>query len=347
MPKSKLTPKENYLRLAKGEIPEYIPVFTMGAPGYMRPPSTITVGPSLLCPLHPPPTEACKKVDPWGVTLVSNEETNFAFLPEPNNFILEDITKWRDIIKKPAIPENIDWEMMAKKDIEASGLDRTQSAAMATINIMPFQQVIAYMGFNNGLMAIYEEPECFEELLNFLTDQVMPIVHATLDYYDPDIMYLLDDTAAEASPFISPDTYRTLLKPVYKRLLQPAIDRGVPIQYHNCGKCEVFTDDMIDLGIKIWDPAQVMNDLDAVKKKYGRDLAICGGYKWSPPSTWPVVYEEEIRQSARDTIDRFAPDGGFAFFAGALGRHGDKTIEQVNMWLADEAYHYGMDYYLK
>ena len=347
MQKSKLTPKENYLRLVKGEIPEYIPVYTMGSPGYIRAPVTKSIGSSILGPFQRKPLDNGKMIDQWGVTSVSNEETNFAFLPEPNNFILEDITKWRDVIKKPDIPEHIDWEMVSKHDIEKAEIDRTQSAAMASIHLMPFQQVMAFMGFTNGLMAIYEEPEYFEELINWLADIVLPIVQATVDYYDPDIMYLLDDTASEASPFISPDTYRKLLKPVYKRLTQPAVDRGIPIQYHNCGKCEAFTDDMLDLGIKIWDPVQTMNDLDAIKKKYGRDLAICGGYKWAPPSTWPIVNEEEIRQSVRDNIDRLAPGGGYAFFAAALGRHGDKTIEQVNHWLADEAYHYGMDYYIK
>ena len=33
MPTSKLTPKENFLRLTREEIPENIPIFTMGFPG--------------------------------------------------------------------------------------------------------------------------------------------------------------------------------------------------------------------------------------------------------------------------------------------------------------------------
>ena len=32
--KSKLTPKENYLRLTRGECPDWIPLYTMGFPGY-------------------------------------------------------------------------------------------------------------------------------------------------------------------------------------------------------------------------------------------------------------------------------------------------------------------------
>jgi uroporphyrinogen-III decarboxylase len=344
--KSTLTPKENYLRLTRGEIPEYVPIYTMGFPGYNNETACKIVGPSLFDETHITPAPQGRK-DIWGVNYIANEETNFACIPEPNNFILEDITKWPEVIKKPAMPDSINWEKLAKMDFERARIDRNKSAAMAVIGLMPFQQVIAFMGFNNGLMAIYEEPECFEELLNFMADVYMPVVQATVDYYKPDILYLLDDTAAEISPFISPETYRSIIKPVYKRLTQPAVDRGIPIQFHNCGKCQEFIDDMIEVGVKIWDPSQYMNDLDEIKKKYGRKIALAGGFRWVPPITWPEVSEEEIRQKVRDTIDRFAPEGGYAFMGGALGRYGDKTIEQVNKWISEEAYNYGRDYYLK
>jgi len=344
--KSKLSPKENYLRLTRGELPEYVPIFTMGFPGYNDEVACKIVGPSLFDETHITPAPSGRK-DIWGVNYVANEETNFACIPEPNNFILEDITKWSQVIKKPELPEHIDWEKLAKEDCRRAGLDRTRSAAMCTVGLMPFQQVIAFMGFNNGLMAIYEEPEAFEELINFMVDVYMPVVQATVDYYDPDILYLLDDTASAFSPFISPGLYRRILKPAYKRLLKPAVDRGIPIQYHNCGRCEDFVDDMIELGVKIWDPAQVMNNLQAIKEKYGKQIAIAGGFEWVPPSTWPEVSEEYVRNLVRACIDKYAPGGGFAFFGSALGRYGDATIPKVNAWISEEAYNYGRDYYLK
>ncbi|SHI00123.1 Uroporphyrinogen-III decarboxylase [Sporobacter termitidis DSM 10068] len=346
MAKSKLTPKENYLRLTRGELPEYIPVYTMGFPGYNNETAVKMLGPSLLDETHitPAPTG---RTDVWGVKYIANEETNFACIPEPNNFILEDVTKWRDVIKRPQLPEHIDWAQLARRDMEKAGIDRSQTAGMGVIGLMPFQQLIAFMGFTNGLMALFEEPECVKELLNFMVDVYMPVVQATVDYYAPDIVYLLDDTATNHNPFISTEMYRDILKPVYARLTKPAVERGIPVQFHNCGRCEDFIDDMLDFGVKIWDPAQQTNDLDGIRKKYAGKLALAGCYKWVPPSTWPDVNEAAIRQTVRDCVDRFAPGGGFAFSGAALGRYGDKTIAQVNRWIADEAYHYGRDYYLQ
>lgn len=346
MAKSKLSPGENYLRLTRGEMPEHVPMFTMSFPTFNGEIPCKIMGPSLLDETHITPAPQGRR-DVWGVNYIANQETNFACIPEPNNFILDDITKWHDVIKKPQIPDHIDWERLAKADMERVGLDRRESAAMGVIGLMPFQQVIAFMGFENGLMAFFEEPESVKELLNYMADVYVPIVQATVDYYKPDIMYLLDDTATNANPFLSPAMFREFLKPVYARLTKPCTERGIPVQFHNCGRCEDFMDDLYDIGTRIWDPAQVSNNLLGIKKKFGGKLAIAGGFNWVPPSTWPEVSEEYVRSLVRDCIDTYAPGGAFAFFGAALGKYGDTTIDQVNKWISEESFYYGRDYYIK
>ena len=340
--KSKLTPRENYLRFAHGELPDYIPVYSMGFPGYKESPCRI-VGPSLFDETHLAPAPSGRK-DIWGVNYIANAETNFACIPEPNNFLLDDVLKWRDVIKFPQLPEHIDWERLAAEDFKNADIDRSQSAVMASIGLMPFQQFIAFMGFSEGLMACAEEPDEVEELLNAMTDLYMPIVEATMDYYKPDLLYLLDDTAANHMPFVSPGFFKNVLKPVYTRLTKPAVERGIPVQFHNCGKCEAFIEDAMDFGVTIWDPAQTGNDLLAIKAKHGRKMGLAGCYTWIPSED---DTEESVRQGVRDCIDTYAKDGGFAFFGSLMARYGDNSLDAANEWIRDEAYNYGRDYYLK
>lgn len=337
-----LTPKENYMRLLRGETPEYVPIYTMIGPGWNGQTATAMCGPNIWGVDFRSPQGGR---DPWGVNYVANEETGFAALPEPNNFILNDITKWHEVIKPPGIPENIDWEAMAKKDLEKFNVDRTRTATMLPCEFSPFQQLMAFMGFNEGLCAMYEEPETVKELYNFITDFYMPIIEKSVEYYKPDIFYILDDSATKLNPFVSVEMYRDLLKPIYLRLSEPARDRGIPVQFHNCGRCEPYIDDMLDFGVKIMDPSQQGNDLLAVKEKYKGKLAIAGSWEWKVPSTWPEVDEEQVRQSVRDVIDRYAPGGGYAFGGGVLGRFGDETVKKVNGWVQEEAYNYCMNFY--
>lgn len=342
----KLTPKENFLRVLKGEIPESVPLHNMGVVGYNNEATIKLVGPSLFDETHlgsfPNGT-----VDIWGVRYIATESTGFGCIPEPGKIMLDvdDLDHWRDFIKVPELPENIDWEMMAKKDWEKARIDHNQSAAMAVIGVMPFQQLVSFMGFEGALMSFYEDPDAVKEILQCMVDLYLPICKATVQYYTMDCVYLLDDTASALNPFISKEMYQEFLLPVYKTLTKPFRDEGIPIQFHNCGRCEDFLDDMVDFGVKVWDPAQTMNDLRGIKQNYGRDLVLAGCFDWKPPTTWPVVDEEYVRNLVRTTVDTFAPGGAYMGRASALGVPGDTVIEQVNQWLSEEVFWYTRGYY--
>lgn len=338
-----LTPKENYMRLTRGECPEYVPIYTMMQIPGMPPVAASMFSPSILGAFRGPQGG----IDPWGVKYVTSESTNNGAIPEPNNFILDDITRWRDVLKKPDY-SHVDWEALAKKDLEMSGIDPTQTALVLNAQAGVFQELVAFMGFTEGLCAMYEEPEEVKAMFDFITDVYLETQNAFMDYYKPDIYYILDDSATQKNPFISLDMFREFLMPYYKKMAKPAIDRGIPIQFHNCGRCEDFLDDMVNVcGISIWNPAQTTNDLLAVKKKFGRKLAVVGGYDFVMPVTYPDVDEEYVRSSVREAIDRYAPGGGYGFCGGVPGRIDDPAVMKINMWIADEVETYGKDYYLR
>ncbi len=335
-----MTPKENYMAVMNGQIPQSVPYFNSGRPWPNGNEPTRGVNPQLFKDNSRGPNGG---KDAWGVNYVSNAETGYASIPEPNNFILDDITKWRDVIKAPEILD-VDWEAMAKADYEKAKIDRTQQAVYSGAGLQPFQQLIAFMGFSEGLCALYEEPEEVKELLNWMTDIYVPIIEKTLDYYKPDYFALTDDTASKYNPFFSLEMYQDIFLPIYRRLAQPALDRGLPLSFHNCGRCEDFVPDMVDLGVRLWDPAQIDNDLDAIKKKYQGKLALAGCWETVMFQDWPNTPREEIIESVHQTIDRFAPGGGYMFKAGVLQQAGDTLGAELQVFIRNEALKY-MDHY--
>lgn len=335
-----LTPKENYLRIINGEMPEWVPMFEMFGGEY-----TAMTGPMGLFANFRGPEGG---TDPWGVKYVTNEETGWAALPEPGNFILEDITKWHEVIKKPAVNfEDIDWELMSKRDIEAGKVDYENKVVSCGSSFSPFQDLMSFMGFSEGLLTYFTEPDSVHELYDFMCSYWEPFIAATVEWYKPHMYGIGDDSASKYAPFISPAMYHEFLYPYYKRIFKPAVDRGLPISFHNCGRCEDYIDDMIDLGVKQWDPAQRENDLVGIKEKYKGKLTIAGGWEFKVPLTWPEVDEEEVRQSVRDVIDELAPGGGFLFGGGVLGQAGDELVMKINGWVRDEGQKYGKTFYTK
>lgn len=338
--KMKLTPKENYLMLGRGEMPEYVPFYTMMGTEFKGEAPVKTLSPRVFPQNH----FQDGGYDMWGVRYKADENTG-ATLPEPNNFMLEDIADWEKVIKFPEMPD-FDYEMMYKKDLAASGIDRNQSATIAMCGLMPFQQIVAFMGFVEGLMALASDPDSVKDCLNAMVDFIEPVMYKTIEYYKPDIWYLVDDTATKHTPFFSLDTYRDIFVPIYRRLAKPAVDRGIPVQFHNCGKCEIFVEDMIDFGVKYWDPAQEMNDLLAIKEKYKGKICLVGCWDWDEkmPKNWPNNFDEEyIRQGVRDSIDKYGKDGGYSFSGGIPGK--DEFSMRANKIVREEAHYYGHRFY--
>jgi uroporphyrinogen-III decarboxylase len=210
-----------------------------------------------------------------------------------------------------------------------------------------FQNLMAFMGFNEGLCAMYEEPEEVKALMEYLCVFYTEIGRKCIDYYKPDIVGVTDDTAAWKNPFFSVDMYRALIKPYHVRQAALGLDRGLPIEMHDCGRCEDFIDDWRDFGVVLWNPAQLSNDLLAIKQKYGNSLVICGGWDIVGELADPYVTEETVRKSVFKAIDTYAPGGGYAFCGAYLGPADDDKTIRKNRWLQEAVDTYGRTFYKK
>jgi hypothetical protein len=336
-----LTPKENYLRLLNGDFPEWAPAMIFGQlPGIDEAPYTGSV----MASIANGDRGMGGGKDIWGVEWVPTTETGGAALPKPGNFILKDIRKWRDVIKAPSL-EGVDWEKVAKKDLEMMPTDRRVSA----LGFMPFigyyQTFMSFMGFNEGMCAMAEEPEEVQALLEYLSEYYLTICENLIDIYKPDTLGLCDDTAAERAPFISREMYRKFLLPLYDKHAKMARDRGIHVTMHNCGKSEGFFDDLVKIGVVSWDPVQLANDIHNVQAKFGRHLVLNGGWEGRGRLLEPDVTDEEIRQSVRTAFDAYAPNGGFVFLGVFMGALGDPVVAHKNEVVMTEAYHYGHQFY--
>ncbi|MBE6913499.1 MAG: veratrol--corrinoid protein metyltransferase [Ruminococcaceae bacterium] len=336
-----LKPKENYLKILNGEVPEWVPSYTL-----FPNPDDVRSCPNVLIEPTPLSEHRIRRggKDIWGVPYVGCDEAAGAILPEPNKFILEDITKWRDVIKAPDLSD-IDWEQLAKKDIERTGIDREYTAVAYNTHMGYFQLLMSFMGFTNGLTALCEEPEECKALLEYISDFYCDVIERSIDFYQPDIYTMMDDTAAWASPFISMDMYKEFFYPLYDRQAKFARDRGIPITFHNCGKSMSFMEEVHKIGVVAWDPAQCCNDLDAFKKKYGSSYVICGGWIGRDSLLGDDVTDEQIYESVRETMNRFAKGGGYIWCGGFLGAVGDEKIARKNAVVRRAVREIGADFY--
>ena len=336
-----MTEKENFLRVARGEMPEWVPrYFAIPDKNSQYKPAVAAVFPSFL---HAGRKSDGSGKDIFGVEYTPTESTGGMSLPTPGRFILEDICLWRDVIKAPDI-SGIDFEKMADDDTKR--IDRNNTALEMGTHFGYFQYLMSFMGFSEGLIAMHEEPDEVYELFSYLADFYDEVLKKSIKYYKPDLVLINDDTATANNPFFSLEMYRKLVKPFQMRQGEIIMNAGLPVDMHNCGRCEDFIEDWFDFGVSMWNPAQVMNDLTGIKKKNGRKLALIGCWDTSGPPGWPGASEELVRSAVRECMDTYAPNGGFCFWGSVYGSSGDDNeAKQRSAWMTDEYNKYGRTFY--
>ncbi len=330
-----ITEKENYLRILRGEKPEWVPRYRMGV-DENNPCCTVSPG-----PLARRDLPNGNFLDIWGVEFVGTESMGGAALPVPGKFILEDVTKWRDVIKAPDL-SGVDWEAQAAKDL--AGIDRDKCAVKLNLGGGYFMNLMNMMGFMEGLMALYTEPEAVKELMQYLSDFYCGVEEQALKYYKPDIFGLGDDMATAQQPFISLDCYHEFFEPCHRRETEMARAAGCFVDFHCCGNCQMFIDDWIDMGVQAWNPAQVSNDLKAIQKKYP-DLTLIGCWDSQGPAGWLETGEEETKAFVRECIDTYAPSGKFIFWGSIYGAPDNQAYLNKARWLQEEYDRYGRTFY--
>ena len=337
-----MSPKENYLAVMTGKMPDFVPRSSFGPrPGDPRTPTNWRFTPPILEKHRENPAGG---KDIWGVNYVPTYETGNAMLPEPNNFILKDIRKWRDVIKAPDL-SGVDWPTMIKNQLDKAGIDRSKTLLSLGLHFGYFQLLMSFMGFSEGLVAMYEEPDEVKDLMNYVCDFYMEIGEKVIDIYKPDVLNLTDDTAAWKASFISADMYREFLVPNHDRWAKMGRDRGLVLTMHNCGKCEDVVDEFVKMGVTVWDPAQTSNDILAIKAKYGRKLCIAGAWDPSGRLLEPDTTEEEIRASVLETMETYAIGGGFMWAGAFLGPLDDPNTQRKNNLLGKAIDEIGADFY--
>ena len=342
-----LTPKENFIRLLSGEMPEWVPSYSYYGrlPGVEEDPPNMSVGnPGM--PMRTVGEDGIPR-SMWGVPSTAVEAVGGFSLPTPDYFILKDIRDWPNVVKAPDL-SGVDWKAAAKQALDNLPFSRETTAMFYGPGGGYFQLLMGLMGFTEGLTAMATERDTVMELFQYFHDFYLPIATEYIDYVDPDIVSLGDDTAAERAPFVSPEMFRDMLVPFYDDFARLARNRGLPINFHNCGKSGVLFNDLVRIGISSWEPVQLENDIHEIQKKFGRSLVIGGGWEGRGRLTAPDVTDEEIRQSVRDAMDAYAPNGGFMFAAAYTpGSTNDERTAHWNEVLQKEAYDYGRTFYKK
>ena len=154
-----------------------------------------------------------------------------------------------------------------------------------------------------------------------------------------DIVSTGDDFGHSTASYMSPDDFRTLVKPYYADLIGRIKERCPHIQFylHSHGQIMELVPQLVDCGVDILNPLLPLDNMDPVvlKREYGDRLAFQGGIDIE--HILPFGTEDEVREHVREVIGILAPGGGFLFKAQAISplipaRNVLAAYEEATQW---------------
>lgn len=249
--------------------------------------------------------------DAFGVPWIATESMRMQPTPDPHFILLDDVENWKSVYHAPDL-KALDWEGQAERD--NARINREEKLICFRSPNGVFQRLMAFMGFEGMLCALIESPEACWDFFEAVTDYKIETVKLAAKYLKPDIFMVFDDVAHASGLFMRPEMFRELIKPHYKRLYDAVIECGMIPEHHCCGLCEEIVGDFVDVGARIWNPAEPTNNIVEIQKKYGDKLIVAGGFAASGEWLYkPEQKEELLRAEARRCMTTYAPHGSYFF----------------------------------
>ncbi len=206
-------------------------------------------------------------------------------------------------------------------------------------------EICWYMrGLENLFVDMMEQPEVLEVIidrtLQFWLDWFRLFLDEAADVVD--VIMIGDDLGGQEGLLFSPRTYRSIVKPRQKRLVQYIKSRTqAKVWYHSCGSVVELIPDLVENGVDILNPVQIAArgmEPAELKPRFGSQISFWGGGIDSQ-HVLPRASPEEVAAHVRRNLEAFSPGGGYVF-ANVHNIQADVPPENI-LALFDAAFEHG------
>lgn len=166
------------------------------------------------------------------------------------------------------------------------------------------------MPFEDFILNIVEEPDFIKALVNMAVDVNIEMAKEAVKR-GARIAFTGDDFAYNSGPLCSPGMFKEIFAPALKRCVHAYKDLGLYVIKHTDGNIMPIIDMIVDAGFDCLDPIDPIAgmDLEFIKKKYGRRIAIKGNVNCAYTLATGTV--EETIVETKKCLKIAAPGGGY------------------------------------
>ena len=251
-------------------------------------------------------------VSEWGVTY--RQADSFG---APYTLVQHPLTSATlDNLEKYPFPDPLNPARFAGLAQEANALRNSPYAIVGNLGWTEIFGVAWYLrGFEAFMIDLVANKEMAHALLRRVTDYQKARYARFLDLVGDviDVILYADDMGGQDGLFISPRTYREMIKPYHVEILQHIRAHArARLMFHSCGSIVPLLDDFIEMGMDILNPVQVaaqgMNTA-MLKARYGKRISFWGAI--DTQRVLPFGSPEDVHAEVQRRVNDLGGDGGY------------------------------------
>ncbi len=201
-----------------------------------------------------------------------------------------------------------------------------------------FQRLYYLRGFHNLLMDFVRRPPEIYDLVEMLAEYNLELVERLLRFKGIDVFSFGDDLGCQDRMPVSPAVFREFIFPAYKKIFGRIRSAGIHIRLHSDGHVVEVLDQIIESGVTIVNVQDRVNGLDNIARMCrGR---VCVDLDIDRQKLMPYGTPEQIRRHVKTAVEKIATKkGGLMFIADLYPPTPPENIEALcqafeeYMWL--------------
>jgi len=201
--------------------------------------------------------------------------------PEHVDFRVKDRAGWREharpLLTDPNLyPRRIDFDAYRQRRAEAERQQLFFCPAMVNV----FECIHPVCGHEYMLMGMALDPDWVKDMCNVFAELLVNLMEILFEKEGlPDAIWFWEDMGFKYKPFMSPTMYKEIVWPAHKRTFEYVHSKGLPVIVHSCGFVEPLVPGLIEAGMDCLQAMETKAGVDLVrlKKRYGDQIAFCGG----------------------------------------------------------------------
>lgn len=177
-----------------------------------------------------------------------------------------------------------------------------------------FMRLTYLRGFDNMMIDMAMEEPRLWDLIDVLYRHNRVLIEQYLDI-GVDCIAIGEDLGTQTSSIISPEMFRKYCTPTYEKLIRPCRDRGCHVMQHSDGYIMDLLDELIFAGVTIINPQDLCNGIENLRRELkGR---LCIRLDVDRQSIVPFGTRQEIGELVEEEVRQLgSAKGGLEFIAG-------------------------------